>query len=521
MTMSFAGGEICGCCGYFAFRQAAEKQGRGGFVCEAPSASPPSVSDRIGGADDIRRLIIIGATVIDPRTGARRAGLNVVMGQGRILSVGGEAPAPGPGVEILDAEGGFIVPGYNDMHSHVLELDDPSGSLALMLAEGVTGFRQMSGSIALLSKRLSSGLALMESSPAVLEAPGEVLTPLNAATPDAARAEVRRQQAAGADFIKVGFVSPEAFWAALDEARQANIAILGHLQEGVDAAEASRQGFRSIEHLGPGATLWLGCSSIEVELKAETPRPRVPTPPKGIPFLRQLILRRLQTMLINPAAFASAASVARLGRASATFDDAKFRRLAAQFIGDGVWHVPTLVRLRTTQLADLPEYQVSDYLRFMPFAAIRRLKSVTSRFCKLPFETRATYREVYPRQLQLTRALADAGVRMMAGTDGGLLAAPGLTLREEFAELAKAGFTPLQILQMATCNAADYLGRADTMGAVEPGMSADLVVLSADPLEKVENLHAIRAVVRNGKRYDRLHLDALQARVAQRRGRLD
>ena len=111
--------------------------------------------------------------------------------------------------------------------------------------------------------------------------PGEVLTPLNAATPDAARAEVRRQKAAGADFIKVGFISPGAFRAALNEARAARIPILGHLQEGVDAAEASNSGFRSIEHLGPGATLWLGCSSIEAELKAKTPPPRVPSPPKG------------------------------------------------------------------------------------------------------------------------------------------------------------------------------------------------------------------------------------------------
>ena len=520
MINPFADSETCACCGYFAFRQGTQKSKRGTFVCEVPATTAPKTFERARVLGDSRRLVIAGATVIDPRTGARRAGATVVTGQGRILSVGGEAPAPGPDVEVLDAEGDFIVPGYNDMHSHVLELDDPSGALALMLAEGVTGFRQMSGSMALLVQRRSGGLKVPQASPALLQTPGEVLTPLNAATPDAARAEVRRQKAAGADFIKVGFISPDAFRAALNEARAARIPILGHLQEGVDAAEASNLGFRSIEHLGPGATLWLGCSSIEAELKAKTPPPRVPSPPKGVPFLRQLILRRLQTMLINPAAFASPESVERLGRASETFDEGKFRTLAAQFIADGLWHVPTLVRLRTTQLADLPDYRDAEFLRFMPKDAINRLNKVTRRFCNLPSETRRTYQAVYPRQLRLIRALADAGVRMMAGTDGGLLAAPGLSLREEFGELAKAGFTPLEILRMATCNPADYLGRADTMGAVEPGMDANLVVLSADPTEDVGNLHAISAVVRNGKRYDHSELDALKAQVARHHGRL-
>jgi amidohydrolase family protein len=48
---------------------------------------------------------------------------------------------------------------------------------------------------------------------------------------------------------------------------------------------------------------------------------------------------------------------------------------------------------------------------------------------------------------------------MMTGTDGGSMAAPGLTLRQKFAELAKAGFSPLKILQMTTINPAQYLGR--------------------------------------------------------------
>jgi imidazolonepropionase-like amidohydrolase len=96
--------------------------------------------------------------------------------------------------------------------------------------------------------------------------------------------------------------------------------------------------------------------------------------------------------------------------------------------------------------------------------------------------------------------------------------APGLTLRQEFGELAKAGLSPLKILQMTTTDPADYLGRRDSMGTVEPGRDADLVVLDANPLDSVENLHQINAVVRAGKHYSAADLAALKAKVAASAG---
>jgi imidazolonepropionase-like amidohydrolase len=107
---------------------------------------------------------------------------------------------------------------------------------------------------------------------------------------------------------------------------------------------------------------------------------------------------------------------------------------------------------------------------------------------------------------------------MMTGTDGGSMAAPGLTLRQKFAELAKAGFSSLKILQMTTINPAQYLGREDAMGTVEPGRNADLVVLDANPLDNVENLHRINAVVRAGTHYSAAELATLKVRVATGRG---
>jgi imidazolonepropionase-like amidohydrolase len=108
----------------------------------------------------------------------------------------------------------------------------------------------------------------------------------------------------------------------------------------------------------------------------------------------------------------------------------------------------------------------------------------------------ATLHSANVRNLALAKFLSDAGVPMMAGTDGGGLAVPGMTMQQEFDELARAGISPLKVLQMTTTNPAIFLGRTKSMGLVADGYEADLVLLDANPLESVANLHGIAGAVR-------------------------
>lgn len=104
---------------------------------------------------------------------------------------------------------------------------------------------------------------------------------------------------------------------------------------------------------------------------------------------------------------------------------------------------------------------------------------------------------------------------MLAGSDnGGQWGVAGFSLHQEFDLLSEAGLPPLRVLQMTTLSAAQFLGREGTMGTVEAGRDANLVLLGGDPTIDVANLHRIRAVVRAGRFYTREDLDALQARVA-------
>jgi hypothetical protein len=284
----------------------------------------------------------------------------------------------------------------------------------------------------------------------------------------------------------------------------------------VDAAQASRAGFRSIEHLGPGDSIWIGCSTEGAVLLADAAQhPTVKTPPITIPvFVQRMLMKHLQKRLINPAAFEDAAYSARLQRAFDTYSQAKCRALATIFVANNTWNVPTLVRLRTQELADSPEYLSDPALPYIRDESVKEWREVTDKFHKLPLAMHSTDREEYRRQLVLTKLFDDAGVRMMVGTDGGGQA-PGQSIHQEFDELSKAGLSPFKILQMTTLYPAEFLGRTATMGSIEVGKNADIVLLNGNPVESVQSLHSIAGVVRAGFYYSHTDLDALRKRAKE------
>jgi imidazolonepropionase-like amidohydrolase len=81
--------------------------------------------------------------------------------------------------------------------------------------------------------------------------------------------------------------------------------------------------------------------------------------------------------------------------------------------------------------------------------------------------------------------------------------------------MVKAGFTPLEALQTATINPAKFLKVTDSLGTIEKGKIADLVLLDANPLQSIDNTQKIYAVIVNGKLLDRKDLDSLLDKVRE------
>jgi imidazolonepropionase-like amidohydrolase len=107
--------------------------------------------------------------------------------------------------------------------------------------------------------------------------------------------------------------------------------------------------------------------------------------------------------------------------------------------------------------------------------------------------------EARARGLAAFKALHDAGVPIVAGTDGGV---PGYSVLRAIELAVAAGLTPLEAIQTATIVPARTLGMERDYGTVEAGKVADLLVLDADPLANIENIRKALWVVRGGRMYE-------------------
>ena len=117
----------------------------------------------------------------------------------------------------------------------------------------------------------------------------------------------------------------------------------------------------------------------------------------------------------------------------------------------------------------------------------------------------------------MVKRMHDAGVPLLAGSDSANpYTYPGSGLHDELEELVAAGLTPVEALRTATTAPAKYLEAEDSLGSITVGKVADLVLLSANPLEDIQNVRRIEAVVARGRLFDRSDLDRMLAEVARR-----
>jgi imidazolonepropionase-like amidohydrolase len=116
---------------------------------------------------------------------------------------------------------------------------------------------------------------------------------------------------------------------------------------------------------------------------------------------------------------------------------------------------------------------------------------------------------------ELVPSIRQNHVSILAGTDSSSVLEekgdpPGTSLHDELALLVDAGFTPSEALRAATLNPALFLGLSDSLGTIEAGKTASIVLLEANPLEDMHNTQRIVAVISEGRYLNREVLDRLQ-----------
>ena len=301
----------------------------------------------------------------------------------------------------------------------------------------------------------------------------------------AGREAVRSIKKSGYDFVKVyQFLPRDTYLAIADEAKKQNIPFAGHVPFSLSAAEASDAGQKTIEHL---FGLILACAAQEESLRPKL-ADAAANVDKEFAAHMELFIRNESEPL-------------------ASYDQRKADTLFKRLAANGTYAVPSLVLHRAFALGkEDPAFRNDPRLKYMP-SNMRQLFVWVLRFF-------TAYRPVYEQMLLMTEAMHRAGVKMLAGTDTpNAYCFPGFSLHDELEMSVKTGFTPLEALQTATLNPAKYLNLSSSLGTIEKGKVADLVLLDANPLESISNTRKIAGVVVNGRYLPRETLQKMLADV--------
>jgi imidazolonepropionase-like amidohydrolase len=133
---------------------------------------------------------------------------------------------------------------------------------------------------------------------------------------------------------------------------------------------------------------------------------------------------------------------------------------------------------------------------------------------KIPATEWAARKETVRKGKALVGRFQRAGVKILAGTDdSNPFVVPGFGLHDELAMLVESGLSPMEALRAATINPARCFQKTQTLGSIETGKRADLVLLDANPLEDIHNSTKIYAVVLNGRVLERKELDEILSEI--------
>lgn len=427
---------------------------------------------------------VVGGTVVDPVRGESLPGAVVLVEGDRIVRVDAASAVHVPAdAEVVDAAGGWLLPGLVDAHIHFFQsgglytrpdiidlraccgyagqevpsirarLDD---TFARYLRCGVTSVVDVGGPFWNFEVRRRA--AASEAAPRVAVAgplistwqPEALLVDdppiLKADTPEAVRAMVEAQAAHGPDLVKVWYIVQPG-----EDPRR-------HLPLVRAAGEAAHaRGLRLAVH-----ATQLETARCAVEAGADILVHSVDDPVDDafVDLLRARGTLYTTTLMVMP----------------------RYKRTFVQELDlcreEQAWGQAGVIGT----LFDLAH---------LPGAPVPR--KVLDRMAKDGLG-------VPPGALANLKRLVAEGIPVAAGTDAGNIGTPhGPAIFHELRLMASAGLTPAQVLAAATGGGARVMGRGRDLGGIAEGMLADLLVLDADPLQDVSNAARLRLVMKGGR----------------------
>ncbi len=408
-------------------------------------------------------LAIRHARLFDPQTKTTLADTTVVVAGNRIVAVGkdGEVAIP-PGVEVVDAGGKALLPGLWDMHVH---LGEEQGIFDL--ASGVTTVRDLANDVDQLldmRRRWDSGEGV---GPRVLMAgfmdgPGPYAGPTKVLVSTAAQALEWVDRYAKLGYVQIKLYSsldPKLVPPIVKRAHELGLRVSGHIPNGMSAEQAVRAGYDEIQHAN-----FLMLNFLDPKIDTRTPS-----------RFSEVAKHAAEIDLDSPRVKSFIALLKERG----TVSDPTLGAFEGMFIGKAGEVDPSLATV-----ADRLPPQVQ--------------RGLYSGGLNPPADQVQRYRDSYRAMEKMVKALHDAGVTIVAGTD----AMAGLALDRELELYVESGIPAPEVLRIATLGAAQVMKRDRELGSVAPGKLADLILVDGDPAARIADIRRVVLTVKDGVVFD-------------------
>ena len=415
-------------------------------------------------------VVIRNARLFDPRDLSVTAGTSVLVRGAHIVRVAADADVTVDArAEVIDAHGRFLMPGLWDNHQH---FGDNNG--ALDLANGVTSARDMGNDTDEFLERVARFDAGTELGPRVwksgiIDGTGQYAGPtkMRIDTAEQAIADVDWYADHGYGQIKIySSIPPPIVPVMAAEAHARGLRVSGHVPAFMSAEQFVAAGADEIQHLNFIVLDFLYPEVQETRnmnrftAVAAHAREFPPDKPPARDFIAYLA--RHHTVL-----------------------DPTMNVFEALFCGDPAAVTPGLEAVAPRMPPQVRRGLLSGAL--VP-----------------PKGGEAAYREALPAMLALIKALHEAGVTIIPGTDS----MPGYELHHELTLYARAGIAPAQVLRMATLTSAQVVGANGERGVIAPGKLADLILIDGDPSVRIADIDRVDLVMKGGRIYDPARIEA-------------
>ena len=405
----------------------------------------------------------------------------VIIADGRVVGLASSDDiGPAEGVEVIEADGQYLMPGLTEMHGHLpspqMSDTDARNLLFLYVANGVTTVRGMQGDPSQFDLRRSIDYGLWLGPRLFL---GSVsMSGASVTTPQQAEQLARTYKVAGYDLIKTHEgLSLEAFDALAASANEIGIPFGGHVSDFVGLRHALASGQSSVDHL-------------DNYLEALAPEDTRSDKARGL---------------------------GNVGLLLDTIDESTIPELVQATVDAGAWVVPTMVLWETAFFSDRGSVEVlpeRPEVRYMPPETVDRWRQAVDQ--RLGGSDVDANRRVAALRRRMLQALHDGGANIALGTDSPqIFSVPGFAMHHEMRLYVELGMTPYEVLETGTRKPAEYFEATDDFGTVAVGQRADLILLNANPMDDVANVADRVGVMANGRWLPAAEIDRRLAEIAQ------